>query len=133
MIVLLYYVTTASVKKVTNTIPAVPVLFQRMSPSCFTVIAFAAIAIGALAPAAIMAIASANLFTRNIWVPFLDRNATPAREAAVAKVASLAVKAGAVAFIIVLSPQFSVNLQLLGGVWILQTFPAIVFGLYTRF
>ena len=50
-----------------------------------------------------------------------------------AKVASLAVKAGAVAFIIVLSPQFSVNLQLLGGVWILQTFPAIMFGLYTRF
>jgi SSS family solute:Na+ symporter len=80
-----------------------------------------------------MAIASANLFTRNIWVPFFDRNATPARETAVAKVVSLLVKAGAVAFIVVLSPQFSVNLQLLGGVWILQTFPAIVFGLYTRF
>ena len=31
-----------------------------------------------------------------------------------------------------LSKTFSINLQLLGGVWILQTFPAIVAGLYTR-
>jgi SSS family solute:Na+ symporter len=30
------------------------------------------------------------------------------------------------------SKTFSINLQLLGGVWILQTFPAIVVGLYTR-
>jgi SSS family solute:Na+ symporter len=133
MIALLGFMAITAGVKVTNTNLAVPELFQRMFPSWFTGIAFAAIAIGALVPAAIMAIASANLFTRNIWVPFFDRNATPARETAVAKVASLLVKAGALAFIIVLSPQFSVNLQLLGGVWILQTFPAIVFGLYTRF
>ena len=31
-----------------------------------------------------------------------------------------------------LSKTFSINLQLLGGIWILQTFPAIVIGLYTR-
>ena len=31
-----------------------------------------------------------------------------------------------------LDKQFAINLQLLGGVWILQTFPAMVFGLYTR-
>jgi SSS family solute:Na+ symporter len=43
------------------------------------------------------------------------------------------VKLGAVVFVLTLSGQFSVNLQLLGGVWILQTFPAIVSGLYTRF
>jgi len=28
--------------------------------------------------------------------------------------------------------QNAINFQLLGGIWILQTFPAIVFGLYTR-
>jgi len=28
--------------------------------------------------------------------------------------------------------QNAINLQLLGGIWILQTFPAIVFSLYTR-
>ena len=41
-------------------------------------------------------------------------------------------KLGALLFAIELSKTFSINLQLLGGVWILQTFPAIVVGLYTR-
>jgi solute:Na+ symporter, SSS family len=45
---------------------------------------------------------------------------------------SLLVKIGALAFVIFLPTQYAINLQLLGGVWILQTFPAIVFGLYTR-
>ena len=119
--------------KVTNTNLAVPTLFQTEFPHWFVGIAFSAIAIGALVPAAIMSIAAANLFTRNIWVEYFDRNATAEREAAVAKVVSLLVKLGALVFVILLSGQFSINLQLLGGVWILQTFPAIVFGLYTRY
>ena len=28
--------------------------------------------------------------------------------------------------------DFAVNLQLLGGVWMVQIFPAMIFGLYTR-
>jgi SSS family solute:Na+ symporter len=119
--------------KVSNTNLAVPELFQREFPHWFVGIAFSAIAIGALVPAAIMSIAASNLFTRNVWVEYIDRGATPAREAAVAKVVSLLVKIGAVVFVLALSGQFSINLQLLGGVWILQTFPAIVLGLYTRF
>ena len=35
-------------------------------------------------------------------------------------------------FIIFLPTQFALDLQLLGGLWILQTFPAVVFGLYTN-
>ena len=31
-----------------------------------------------------------------------------------------------------LDKQNAINFQLLGGIWILQTFPAIVFSLYTR-
>src|SRR5215468_8245013 len=46
---------------------AVPFLFQQMFPPWFTGIAYSAIAIGALVPAAIMSIAAANLFTRNIY------------------------------------------------------------------
>ena len=42
------------------------------------------------------------------------------------------VKFGALIFVLALSKDFAINLQLLGGVWILQTFPAIVGGLYTR-
>ncbi|MFI5389656.1 MAG: sodium:solute symporter, partial [Candidatus Eremiobacterales bacterium] len=29
-------------------------------------------------------------------------------------------------------PKFSINFQLLGGAWMLQIFPAVVLGLYTR-
>jgi SSS family solute:Na+ symporter len=50
----------------------------------------------------------------------------------VAKIASLVVKVGALAFILFLPTQYALDLQLLGGLWILQTFPALVFGLFTR-
>jgi SSS family solute:Na+ symporter len=113
-----------------NTI--VPVLFQQMFPSWFTGIAFAAIGIGALVPAAIMSIAAANLFTRNIYKEYLQKDATPQQEAKVAKVASLVVKLGAVLAILFIDPQFSIDLQLIGGAIILQTLPSVALGLYTR-
>jgi solute:Na+ symporter, SSS family len=113
---------------------AVPALFNMMFPPWFAGVAFSAIAIGALVPAAIMSIATANLFTRNIYREYFRPDATPRQEARVAKAASLVVKFGALAFILLLenARQEAINFQLLGGVWILQTFPAIVFGLYTR-
>ncbi|MDE3231132.1 MAG: sodium:solute symporter [Chloroflexota bacterium] len=111
---------------------AVPALMLASFPSWFVGVAFAAIAIGALVPAAIMAIAAANLFTRNIYREYFRKNPSPGEEATVAKLASLVVKFGALFFIIYLGTQNALNLQLLGGVWILQTFPAIIIGLYTR-
>jgi solute:Na+ symporter, SSS family len=111
---------------------AVPALLLKEFPEWFAGFGFAAIAIGALVPAAIMSIAASNLFTRNIYRAYLRPDATPREEAATAKLVSLVVKVGALAFIIFLPAQQAINFQLLGGVWILQTFPAIVFGLYTR-
>src|SRR3954467_7139088 len=113
-----------------NTI--VPELFQGMFPSWFAGIAFAAIAIGALVPAAIMSIAAANLFTRNVYKEFIKKDATSAQETRVAKITSLVVKLGAVAAILFIDPQFSIDLQLIGGVIILQTLPSVALGLYTR-
>ncbi|WP_446210803.1 monocarboxylate uptake permease MctP [Micromonospora sp. IBSANI012] len=110
----------------------VPVLFDQQFPNWFAGVAYAAIGIGALVPAAIMSIAAANLFTRNIYKEYLKRDASPAQEAQVSKVTSLLVKVGALAFIIFLDPQFSIDLQLIGGVIILQTLPAVALGLYTR-
>jgi SSS family solute:Na+ symporter len=55
-----------------------------------------------------------------------------AQEASTAKIVSLVVKFGALLFIVFLPTQYAIDLQLLGGVWILQIFPAIVFTLYTR-
>ncbi|HEY1391124.1 MAG TPA: sodium:solute symporter [Ktedonobacterales bacterium] len=111
---------------------AVPGLFNLVFPAWFAGFAFAAIAIGALVPASVMSIAAANLFTRNIYKEYFRRNASDREESSVAKFVSLIVKAGALLFVIALPLQQSINFQLLGGVWILQTFPAIVFGLYTR-
>ncbi len=109
----------------------VPALFQTFFPSWFAGFAFAAVAIGALVPAAVMSIGAANLFTRNFWKAYVNPAVTPGGEAQVAKITSLAVKFGALLFIIVLPTQFALDLQLLGGLWILQTFPAVVFGLFT--
>jgi SSS family solute:Na+ symporter len=114
-----------------NTI--VPVLFDDQFPDWFAGIAFGAIAIGALVPAAIMAIAAANLFSRNIYREYVNRDATPAQEARVAKVTSVGVKAGALLVVLALDPQFSIDLQLIGGVIILQTLPALVLGLWRTF
>jgi SSS family solute:Na+ symporter len=115
-----------------NTQLAVPHFFDQVFPSWFAGVALAAIAIGALVPAAIMSIAAANLFTRNIYRDFLRPRATPKEEATVSKLASLVVKFGALAFVLFLDKQNALNFQLLGGVWIMQTFLAIVAGLYTR-
>jgi solute:Na+ symporter, SSS family len=109
----------------------VPQLFEDHF-GWFAGVAFAAIAIGALVPAAIMSIGAANLFTRNIWREFIEPGASPEREAAISRIASLVVKAGALVFVLTLDKQNAINFQLLGGIWILQTLPSIVIGLYTR-
>jgi SSS family solute:Na+ symporter len=113
-----------------NTI--VPVLFDKLFPHWFAGISFAAIGIGALVPAAIMSIAAANLFSRNIFKEYLKPDATPEQEATASKIASLVVKLGALAFVLFIDPQFSIDLQLIGGVLILQTLPSVAGGLYTR-
>jgi solute:Na+ symporter, SSS family len=111
---------------------SVPLLFEHMFPSWFAGVGYAAIVIGALVPAAIMSIAAANLFTRNVYMEFIKSDASPAHQTRVSQLASLVVKIGALVFVFALPKTFSINLQLLGGIWILQTFPAIVTGLYTR-
>jgi SSS family solute:Na+ symporter len=111
---------------------AVPALFLHTFPSWFVGIAFAAIGIGALVPAAIMSIAAANLYTRNIHREFINSNPTDKQEAQMAKWVSLIVKFGALVFILFVPTQYAIQLQLLGGIWIIQTLPAVLLGAYTR-
>jgi len=96
---------------------AVPALFLQVFPSWFVGFAFAAIGIGALVPAAIMSIAAANLFSRNIYREFINPNCDGMQESRMAKTMSLVAKVGALMFIIFLPHD---------------TFPAVIFGLYTR-
>jgi SSS family solute:Na+ symporter len=111
---------------------AIPALMLASFPAWFAGVAFAAIAIGAVVPAAIMAIAAANIFTRDIAGPMftqLDKG----REALMAKLFAIFMIVAAVLFVLGIPTSYAVQLQLLGGMWIIQTFPAIVFSLYTRF
>jgi SSS family solute:Na+ symporter len=132
LIALLGYMVIAANIKPSSSSYAVPDLFLHFFPSWFLGIAFAAIAIGALVPAAVMSIAAANLFTRNIYKPYLRPACSDADEARAAKLTSLVVKVGALAFILLMPLQDAINFQLLGGALILQTLPPVVIGLYAR-
>ncbi len=132
LLALLGFAAIAAGITVTNPQQSVPALFESQFSGWFAGVAFAAIAIGALVPAAIMSIAAANLWTRNIYKAYLNPDATPKQEATQSKLVSLVVKFGALAFVLGLDAQDAINFQLLGGVWILQTMPTLVFALYTR-
>jgi SSS family solute:Na+ symporter len=111
---------------------AVPALMLHSFPAWFAGVTFAAIGIGALVPASIMSIAAANLFTRNIYREFLNGQPTNKQDSRTAKWASLLVKLGALVFIVLVPLQYAIQLQLLGGIWIIQILPSVVIGLYTR-
>lgn len=132
LVALLGYVAIAAGVHVTRADDVVPAIFQQLFPPWFSGFCFASIAVGALVPAAIMSIACANLFTRNVYRQYIQSNLTPRQESAIAKVFSLLVKLGALAFVLLGDPSYAINLQLLGGIWILQTLPTAVFGLFSR-
>jgi SSS family solute:Na+ symporter len=132
LIALLGMMALAAGVKVASPTDAVPQLVLWAFPDWFAGFCFAAIALGALVPAAVMSIGAANTFTRNIWKPFIHPQMTPQEESVVAKLVSLIVKVGALLVIFFMPTQFALDLQLLGGVWMVQIFPAIVLGLFTR-
>ncbi len=111
---------------------AVPALITKEFPDWFAGFAFAAISIGALVPAAIMSIAAANLFTRNIYREYFRPNYSDREESTVAKITSFLIKFGALLFILFIPPTDIINFQLLGGIVIIQTLPAVFLGLYTN-
>ncbi|MEU8007648.1 sodium:solute symporter [Catellatospora sp. NPDC049111] len=110
----------------------VPQLFHEVFPAWCAGIAYAAVGVAALIPAAVMSIAAANLFTRSIYREYLRPGASPREEARVSRWVSLLAKFGALVFILLLDPQFSIEFQLIGGVIVLQTVPAVVLGLWTN-
>jgi SSS family solute:Na+ symporter len=111
---------------------AVPALVLYSFPAWFAGIAFGAIAIGALVPAAIMSIASANIFTRDIYKQFIA-SSSAAVETQIAKIFAILMIIAAIGFILLIPNTYAVQLQLLGGMWIIQTFPSIAFSVFTRF
>jgi SSS family solute:Na+ symporter len=130
LLALLGYMGHAAALKLSSPNDVVPTLFQTLFPSWFAGFAFAAIAIGALVPAAVMSIGAANLFTRNFWKAYINPEVDPAGEASVAKIASLVVKVGALLVILYLPTQFALDLQLLGALDIASISSRGVLSLY---
>ncbi len=111
---------------------AVIAVITQIFPDWFAGFAFAAISIGALVPAAVMSIAAANLFTRNVYKEYFRPNCSEHEESEVAKISSFLLKFGALLFIIFVPTTNIISFQLLGGVWIIQTLPPVFLGLYTH-
>jgi solute:Na+ symporter, SSS family len=132
LIALLGYLALAAGVVTKDTSTAVPLLFLKMFPEWFAGFCLAAIAIGALVPAAIMSIAASNLFTRNLYGELRREKMTPLEESRMAKVVSLVVKFGALLFVLKLPAPYAIEMQLLGGIWMAQLFPSVVVGVFTR-
>jgi solute:Na+ symporter, SSS family len=108
-----------------------PMIFHNLFPAWCAGIAYATLAIASLIPASIMSIAAASLFTRSIYCEFFRPRASGKEEARVGQWASLFVKIGAVVVVLLLRADFATEIQGIGGVIILQTLPAVFFGLLT--
>lgn len=129
--ILIYAVPDALKAVGNNGILVVPTLIKETMPSWFTGFAFLGIFIGGLVPAAIMAISQANLLTRNIVKEFKP-DLSPKAETKIAKWASAIFKFLALGFVFLVPETYSIQLQLLGGILIVQTLPPIFIGLYTK-
>jgi SSS family solute:Na+ symporter len=109
---------------------AVPALAVATLPSWFAGLVLLGIFVGGMVPAAIMAIAQANLLVRNLIKPFFrlsERGETRA-----AQWASVFFKFLALSFVFVTPLTYAIQLQLTGGIIILQTLPPVFLGLLTR-
>ena len=111
-------------------VTVVPSLIYAELPPWFAGLAFLAIFIGGLVPASIMAISQANLLTRNV-VKVVKPNLKPETETRLSKWFSVMFKFIALGFIFLISPTYSLELQLVGGIIILQTLPSIFIGMYS--
>ena len=132
LIALLGYAALAAGVVTKDTSAAIPLLFLKVFPEWFAGFCLAAIAVGALVPAAIMSIAASNLFTRNLYGAFVRTPMEPHEESRMAKIVSLLVKFGALLFVLRLPAPYAIEMQLLGGIWIAQMFPSVVCGVFTR-
>ena len=111
---------------------ALPRLVREVLPDLPAGLVLGAIGVGALVPAAVMSVAAASSFASNVYLEYVNPRALPGQVRSVAQATSVVVKLGALAFVLGLRTQDAISLQLLGGVWILQTLPAVLLALPVR-
>ncbi len=121
----------AIVKATGNGLLTVPALVVTVLPGWLAGICLLGIFVGGMVPAALMAIAAANLLARNV-AKEIKPDITPEGETRLAKWLSAIIKFIALGFVFIIPLTYAIQLQLLGGIIILQLLPAIFLGLYTR-
>ncbi len=119
------------VKSTGNGLLTVPALVVTTLPGWLAGICLLGIFIGGMVPAALMAIAGANLISRNIIREFKPKISADT-ETRIAKWTSAALKFIALGFVFVAPLTYAIQLQLLGGIIILQILPAVFLGLFTK-
>ncbi|MFE1882581.1 sodium:solute symporter family protein [Streptomyces diastatochromogenes] len=110
---------------------AVPLLIRHLAPGPAAGLMFGAITVGSLLPAAVLCLAVAMQFARNVYSEYINPTATPKHEVQVARFTALVLRVAALVCALLLHPQDAVNLHLLGGVWMVQVFPTVAIGLFT--
>lgn len=108
----------------------VPSIILSVLPGWLAGVALLGVFVGGLVPAAIMAIAQANLLTRNIIKEYRP-GLTPQGESRIAKWVSAFMKFLALAFVFLTPATYAIQLQLLGGILVAQLFPSLFISLYT--
>ena len=109
----------------------VPSLILYSLPDWFSGVALLGIFVGGLVPAAIMAMAQANLLTRNV-IKEIKPNLSNSSEIRITKLSSTVFKFVALAFVFSVPATYAISLQLLGGILIAQILPAVFLGLYVK-
>ena len=112
---------------------ALPLLVLHLFPASFTAFAFAAVVVGSIVPASIMALASANLLTRNVYLEYINPKASEKTQTNLSRVLVIVVIIAALIFSLVPAASGEiVYLQTIGGAFIMQTLPAVYLALFTR-
>ncbi len=119
------------VKSTGNGLLTVPALVVSVLPGWLAGVCLLGIFIGGMVPAALMAIAGANLLTRNV-AKEINPKMSKTNETRLAKWLSAVLKFIALGFVFVAPLTYAIQLQLLGGIIILQLLPAVFLGLFTR-
>ncbi|WP_291492239.1 sodium:solute symporter [Desulfurella sp.] len=111
---------------------AFPMLISKTFGPILTALIGAIIILGSMIPASIMSIASANLFTRNIYKNLINPNISDSTERIISKVSVAIIILLALYLSLAMSPSFIITLQLIAGSWVVQLFPLIFLPLFTN-
>ncbi|MHB1697104.1 MAG: sodium:solute symporter family protein [bacterium] len=111
---------------------AIPMMLYKTFGPYLTAFFGGIIILASMVPASIMALSSANLFTKNIYKNLINDDISDHSQEIMSKVAVGFIIVLALCLSIIINPMLIIKLQLIGGMIILQLFPLIFLPLFTN-